>query len=72
VKLSIDLDYPERTLGGLEVFLPYVKDYIATYMGHSITTETWKNHLYAYFQKNGSEQQIKALNSINWDVSLVI
>jgi leukotriene-A4 hydrolase len=60
----------ERTLGGLEVFLPYVKDYIATYMGHSITTETWKNHLYAYFQKNGSEQQIKALNSINWDAWL--
>lgn len=59
---------PERTLGGLEVFLPYVKDYIATYMGHSITTATWKNHLYAYFQKNGSEGQIEALNSIDWDV----
>ncbi|KAG1838375.1 hypothetical protein DFJ58DRAFT_814207 [Suillus subalutaceus] len=58
----------ERTLGGLEVFLPYVKDYIATYMGHSITTETWKNHLYAYFQKNGSKEQIKALNSIDWDM----
>ncbi|KAG1717493.1 hypothetical protein EDB19DRAFT_1814438, partial [Suillus lakei] len=62
--------YIERTLGGLEVFLPYVKDYIATYMGHSITTETWKNHLYAYFQKNGGEAQIKALNSINWDAWL--
>ncbi|KAG1847366.1 peptidase family M1-domain-containing protein [Suillus subluteus] len=60
----------ERTLGGLEVFLPYVKDYIATYMGHSITTETWKSHLYAYFQKNGSEEQIKALNSIDWDAWL--
>ncbi|KAG1880216.1 hypothetical protein F4604DRAFT_1751031 [Suillus subluteus] len=60
----------ERTLGGLEVFLPYVKDYIATYMGHSITTETWKSHLYAYFQKNGSEEQIKHLNSIDWDAWL--
>ncbi|KAG1767142.1 hypothetical protein EDD22DRAFT_876852 [Suillus occidentalis] len=60
----------ERTLGGLEVFLPYVKDYIATYMGHSITTTTWKNHLYAYFQKNGSEGQIEALNSIDWDAWL--
>lgn len=60
----------ERTLGGLEVFLPYVKDYIATYMGHSITTATWKNHLYAYFQKNGSEGLIEALNSIDWDAWL--
>lgn len=60
----------ERTLGGLEVFLPYIKDYIATYMGHSITTETWKNHLYAYFQKNGGEVKIQALNGINWDAWL--
>ncbi|OJA13741.1 hypothetical protein AZE42_01549 [Rhizopogon vesiculosus] len=60
----------ERTLGGLDVFLPYVKDYIATYMGHSITTETWKNHLYAYFEENGGEDKIKALDSINWDAWL--
>jgi len=39
-------------------------------MGHSITTEIWKNHLYAYFQKNGGDDKIKALDSINWDVRL--
>jgi leukotriene-A4 hydrolase len=37
-------------------------------MGQSITTEMWKNHIYAYFQKNGDDK-IKALDSINWDVS---
>ncbi|OBZ79425.1 Leukotriene A-4 hydrolase [Grifola frondosa] len=57
----------ERMLGGLDVFLPYVKDYVSTFMGKSITTEDWKTHLYAYFEKHGGEQKIKALNSVKWD-----
>jgi leukotriene-A4 hydrolase len=36
-------------------------------MGHSITTETWKDHLYGYFQDD--KDKIKALDSINWTVS---
>ncbi|KAF8207284.1 hypothetical protein K438DRAFT_2013778 [Mycena galopus ATCC 62051] len=57
----------ERTLGGLEVFLPYVKDYVSTYIGKSITTEQWKSHLYAYFERHGGPEKIKALDSINWN-----
>ena len=55
-------------MGGLDVFLPYVKDYVNTFIGKSITTEQWKSHLYGYFEKNGSDK-VKALDSVNWDVS---
>ncbi|KAI0324458.1 hypothetical protein GY45DRAFT_1331548 [Cubamyces sp. BRFM 1775] len=57
----------ERMLGGLDEFLPYVYDYVSTFMGKSITTEDWKAHLYAYWEKHGGEEKIKALNSVKWD-----
>ncbi|CDO71730.1 hypothetical protein BN946_scf184920.g14 [Trametes cinnabarina] len=37
----------ERVLGGLDAFLPYVREYVAAFSGRSITTEDWKRHLYA-------------------------
>jgi leukotriene-A4 hydrolase len=57
----------ERTLGGINVFLPYIKEYVKTYMGHSITTTQWKDHLYSFFANQ--EDKIKALDSIDWNVS---
>ncbi|KAG6331249.1 hypothetical protein ID866_7842 [Astraeus odoratus] len=57
----------ERTLGGLDVFLPYVKDYVRTFMGKSITTEQWKTHLYEYYRKHGTEENIEALDTIDWE-----
>ncbi|KAJ7086015.1 peptidase family M1-domain-containing protein [Mycena belliarum] len=57
----------ERTLGGLDIFLPYVKDYVRTFIGKSITTEQWKTHLYAYYSANGGLEKIKALDSIDWN-----
>ncbi|KAI0960825.1 hypothetical protein AcV7_000102 [Taiwanofungus camphoratus] len=62
----------ERTLGGLDVFLPYAYDYVGTFMGKSITTAQWKEHLYAYFEKQGDSAKIEALNGVDWDVSLVV
>ena len=59
----------ERTLGGLDVFLPYVRNYVDTFMGKSITTDQWKDHLYAYFEKNGGEEKVKVLNAVDWQVS---
>jgi leukotriene-A4 hydrolase len=60
----------ERTLGGLDVFLPYVKDYVETFIGKSITTAQWKAHLYSYWEKHGGAEKIKALDSVNWDAWL--
>jgi leukotriene-A4 hydrolase len=61
--------HAEQTLGGLDVFLPYVKDYVNTYIGTSITTQQWKSHLYSYFKKSGGAEKIALLDSVNWDVS---
>ena len=60
----------ERTLGGLDIFLPYVKDYVETFIDKSITSEQWKEHLYAYFSEHGGPEKIKALDGVDWDVSL--
>ncbi|KAL4071200.1 peptidase family M1-domain-containing protein [Scleroderma yunnanense] len=62
--------YIERTLGGLDVFLPYVKNYVETFMGKSITTQNWKDHLYAYYRAHGTKDNVKALDSIDWDAWL--
>ena len=61
--------FPEKTLGGLDVFLPYIRDYVATFQGKSITTWDWKAHLYTYFESHGGQEKLDALNSVDWDVS---
>jgi leukotriene-A4 hydrolase len=57
----------ERTLGGVDVLLPYVRDYVQTFIGKSITTTEWKDHLYNYFERNGGQEKVDALNTIDWD-----
>lgn len=57
----------ERTLGGLEVFLPYVKDYVETFIGKSITTAQWKAHLFGYWEKHGGPEKVKALNTVDFN-----
>jgi len=64
--------YLERLLGGLDVFLPYVRDYVRTFRGKSIRTDQWKAHLYSYWSKegNGGQDKIKILDSVDWDAWL--
>jgi leukotriene-A4 hydrolase len=57
----------ERLLGGLDVFLPYAKDYVTTFRGKSIRTDEWKAHLYAYFQKH-SPEKAALLDKVDWEV----
>jgi leukotriene-A4 hydrolase len=58
----------ERLVGGLEVFVPYMKDYDHTFTGTSITTQQWYNHLFHYFGSvsNGKEL-VEKLKSLDWD-----
>ncbi|KAI0742573.1 metalloprotease [Daedaleopsis nitida] len=56
----------ETVLGGLDAFLPYVYDYVDTFMGQSITTEMWKDHLFVYWGKHGSAAQVQALQNVDW------
>ncbi|KAF8139623.1 peptidase family M1-domain-containing protein [Boletus edulis] len=55
----------ERALGGLDVFLPYVKHYVQRFMGQSITTQQWKDDLVAYFKED--ERASTVLDGILWD-----
>jgi hypothetical protein len=59
----------ERQLGGLDIFLKYAQNYVQTFVGKSIGTETWKAHLYSYFEANGGPEKIAILDSVDWDVS---
>jgi len=62
--------YLERTLGGLDIFLSYAREYVQTFIGNSISTQDWKDHLYAYFQKNGGEEKVKLLDAVDWNAWL--
>ncbi|KAF8633192.1 hypothetical protein AX15_001489 [Amanita polypyramis BW_CC] len=62
--------YLERHLGGLDAFLPYVKDYVNTFMGKSITTDQWRTHLYNYFRESGDDEKVKALDRVDWNAWL--
>ena len=58
----------ERTVGGLDLFLPYMKDYVNTFNGSSITTDQWRAHLFHYYGNlpDGS-QYLKKLGKVDWD-----
>jgi len=57
----------ERLVGGVDVFVPYMKDYDRTFTGTSITTEQWRKHLFHYFGTlpNGKEL-VEKLNKLDW------
>ncbi|KAF8584943.1 hypothetical protein K439DRAFT_1646747 [Ramaria rubella] len=55
----------ERTLGGLEVFLPYIREYVNTFTGRSITADQWKDHLYSYYRRYDVEK-VKLLDTVDW------
>ncbi|KAI0344179.1 zincin [Trametopsis cervina] len=51
-KGAVFLLYLERILGGLDVFLPYVHDYVTTFAGKGVTSGEWRDHLFSYFNKH--------------------
>ena len=58
----------ERTIGGLDVFLPYIREYVNTFTGKSITATQWKDHLYDYYRRNGGDEKIRLLDTVDWQV----
>ncbi|KAG8712903.1 hypothetical protein FRC08_013953 [Ceratobasidium sp. 394] len=67
--------YLERKLGGLDVFLPYARDYVHTFRGRSIRTDEWKAHLFSYFEKHGEASALpfsaKDLHGFNSNQTVV-
>ncbi|WWC90899.1 leukotriene A-4 hydrolase/aminopeptidase [Kwoniella dendrophila CBS 6074] len=60
--------YLESTLGGLDNFIPYMKDYVRTFEGTSITTDQWREHLFHYFkQHKDGEELTRRLGKVDWD-----
>jgi leukotriene-A4 hydrolase len=70
--IYIHIPRTEQKLGGLDVFLPYIKNYVSTFTGQSITSNQWKEHLFEYFNKHGSHDEVTALNSIDFDVEYTL
>lgn len=60
--------YLEQQVGGLENFIPYVKAYFHTFAGRSVSTEEWREHLFAFFASN--EKATQALHAVDWDAWL--
>jgi len=58
----------ERLVGGLDVFIPYMKSYEQTFTGTSVTTDQWRSHLFHYFGNlSDGPEMLKKLGQIDWD-----
>nr|CDI51130.1 related to leukotriene-A4 hydrolase [Melanopsichium pennsylvanicum 4] len=57
--------YLERTVGGLDNFLPYAKSYFHAFYNRSVTTQEWMQHLFKFFETNA--EATAALNKVDWD-----
>lgn len=54
----------ERTVGGLDIFLPFIKSYFKTFYNRSVTTQDFIDHLYSFYE---SSHEITAdLNKVDW------
>lgn len=62
--------YLEHTVGGLGIFLPYLRDYVSTFGGKAITTDMFREHMCKFFgDKHGSEVTGK-LDAVDWEAWL--
>lgn len=57
--------YLERTVGGLDNFLPYAKSYFHAFYNRSVTTQEWQEHLFTFFE--GNAEATKALKEVDWN-----
>ncbi|CAO1636324.1 unnamed protein product [Parajaminaea phylloscopi] len=55
----------ERTVGGLDVFLPFIKSYFKTFYDRSVVTEDFLEHLYAFY--SNSSEITQKLKAVEWD-----
>ncbi|RKP05019.1 leukotriene a-4 hydrolase, partial [Thamnocephalis sphaerospora] len=64
------LYYLEQLLGGPAVFEPYMKEHVRQFAGKSITTDEWKQLLYAHMREHHGDAKIQLLDSVDWDAWL--
>jgi len=54
----------ERTVGGLEIFLPFIQSHFKTFYDRSVTTEEWQQHLFDFYA--GNAEITKKLKAVDW------
>ncbi|TIB14478.1 hypothetical protein E3P92_01911 [Wallemia ichthyophaga] len=59
------LYYLEKTVGGLDVFLPFVRSYVQTFKGKSIATADFHTHLFDFF--SGDKAATEQLDKVDFD-----
>ncbi|CAO3594765.1 unnamed protein product [Absidia cylindrospora] len=57
----------EKTVGGGEIFEPFLKSYVGKFAGQSITTEQWKDYLFEYFKEAHGQAMVDKLDTIDWN-----
>ncbi|KAM9310953.1 leukotriene A-4 hydrolase [Gastrophryne carolinensis] len=55
------LFYLEQLLGGPDVFLGFLRNYLQVFAYKSVTTEEWKKFLYSYFK-----DKVEILDKVDW------
>lgn len=58
----------EKTVGGPDIFEPYMKSHVERFASKSITTEEWKAHLFDYMEKNHGQSVVDKLKTIDFDL----
>ncbi|KAI8977248.1 peptidase family M1-domain-containing protein [Mycotypha africana] len=57
----------EKTVGGPQVFEPYMKAHVERFANKSITTDQWLAHLHEYMEKHHGQEVVDKLKQIDWD-----
>ncbi|GAA5967502.1 hypothetical protein JCM3765_004689 [Sporobolomyces pararoseus] len=52
------LYYLEKTVGGLEVFAPYHKEFVTRFSGFSISTQDWLDHFWSYWSQFPEKEKL--------------
>ncbi|CAH7686222.1 hypothetical protein BY996DRAFT_4597907 [Phakopsora pachyrhizi] len=60
--------YLEEVVGGLDIFLKYLNNYVKTFKGKSLDTKIWKDHLFQFF--GNQIEVIERLNKVDWEAWL--
>ena len=62
----------ERVVGGVEYFVPYMKDYYQAFKHTSVTSGQWKAHLFMYSgrQANAAEN-LKELEQVDFEEAYI-
>ncbi|CEH17301.1 related to leukotriene-a4 hydrolase [Ceraceosorus bombacis] len=60
--------YLERLVGGLDIFIPFIRSWFATFYDRSVTTGEFRQHLADFFA--GNEHVTNKLKEVDWDAWL--